>query len=58
MSEWSGEGFTVEDACFAHLQLEGNHSVTLETAFALHTEKQKNLSIEIFGEKAALFSRP
>lgn len=58
LGEWSGEGFTVEDSCFAHLQLANNRSITLETAFALHTEKPRTFSLELFGEKAGAVFPP
>lgn len=56
--EWDGDKFTVEDACFAHLQLADSCSITLATAFALHTEQERNFSIEIFGEKGGAVFPP
>lgn len=56
--EWEGNAFTVEDCCFAHLQLANDCSIGLETAFALHTEKERTFSVEIFGEKGGAIFPP
>lgn len=58
LGTWDGESFSVEDACFAHLRFENNCSVSLQTAFALHTEKEKNFSIEIFGDRGGVVFPP
>jgi predicted dehydrogenase len=50
--KWDASKFTVEDACFAHIKCANKISITLQTAFALHTKETKNVNLEIFGSKA------
>ena len=52
MGNWDPEKFTVEDSCFAHIRLKNNHSISLQAAFALNTEKKNSVNLEIFGSKA------
>jgi predicted dehydrogenase len=49
---WDKEHFSVEDSCFAHLKLGNKVSITLQTAFALNTQSQSTINIEVFGSKA------
>ena len=58
LGSWDGATFTVEDACFAHLVLQGGTSITLETAFALNTEPSRSFNLELFGTKAGATLSP
>jgi predicted dehydrogenase len=49
---WNGKDFTIEDSCFAHISLQNNCSVTLETAFALNMPENTITNIQLYGEKA------
>src|SRR5215211_897426 len=44
MGQWNPDTFTVEDACFAHIRLKNGCSITLETAFALNVEQNRNVN--------------
>lgn len=58
MGPWDPSAFTVEDACFAHIQLKNGPSITLETAFALNTAVDKNVNLEIYGTKMGATLHP
>jgi predicted dehydrogenase len=52
LGDWDKSNFTVEDSCFAHLKLQSNISITLQTAFALNTKSKSTINLEVFGSKA------
>lgn len=58
MGAWKGETFTVEDACFAHLNFKNNTSITLEAAFALNTKPDRLFNLEIYGTKSGASLQP
>jgi predicted dehydrogenase len=58
MGDWDSEKFEVEDSCFAHLSFPDNSSIALSSSFALNTELQKNVNLEVFGTKAGALLNP
>ncbi|MBE7173209.1 MAG: Gfo/Idh/MocA family oxidoreductase [Williamsia sp.] len=58
LGSWDGNTFTVEDACFAHLNFHGGISLTLETSFALNTEPIRTFNLELFATTAGATLSP
>src|SRR5215203_1883849 len=58
MGQWDKNSFTVEDACFAHIGLANGCSITIETAFALNVEDEKNINLHIYGSKMGAVLQP
>ena len=58
MGQWDKDSFTVEDACFAHIGLANGCSITIETAFALNVEDEKNINLHIYGSKMGAVLQP
>ncbi len=56
--KWDHTKFTVEDACFAHLNFQNKSSITLQAAFALNTKTDRDTNMEIFGSKAGALLSP
>ncbi|WP_044199829.1 Gfo/Idh/MocA family protein [Dyadobacter tibetensis] len=55
---WDPEKFEVEDACFAHISLPGNGSITLSSSFALNRKESETVNLQIFGTKAGATLHP
>jgi predicted dehydrogenase len=58
MGTWNANSFEVEDSCFAHLSFPGNASITLSASFALNTQKQKDVNLEVFGSNGGALLNP
>jgi predicted dehydrogenase len=58
MGSWDPGKFTVEDSCFAHIQLTNGCSITLETAFALNVKAEKEFNIAVYGSRAGAVLQP